>query len=198
MVETGVLPLGGSSLVIEALRSDVLPDVLRRACLLPIAPVLVAYPSSTGAQRFLLALDGYDGYATWAAGPAFTCVVVLTITSGPARGRRSTISPAFLLLSPGPNTFAPPDHDRGYLPHNTSRTLLPGQRPTASGPGQCGFPPNRVLGNSKAKKHKKKAERRSPALELHVLLDYRQDVPVRVPEKRYLRISALRDPVLCL
>ncbi len=57
---------------------------------------------------------------------------------------------------------------------------------------------SRVLGNSKAKRHKKRAERRSPALELHVLLDYREDVPVRVPEKRHLRITALRYPVLCL
>src|SRR5215210_1832521 len=97
------------------------------------APVLVAYPFSTGAQVFLFASDGEDGYATWAAGPeasrmsvvgglflpaphkaatraagpAFTCVAV-SFTSGPARGRRSTISPAFFVLSPGPNVPGPP------------------------------------------------------------------------------------------
>jgi hypothetical protein len=32
------------------------------------ALVLMHYPSSTGAQRFLLAADRYDGYDTWAAG----------------------------------------------------------------------------------------------------------------------------------
>ena len=31
--------------------------------------ILMAYPSSTGAQRALIASDEYDGYATWAAGP---------------------------------------------------------------------------------------------------------------------------------
>jgi hypothetical protein len=32
-------------------------------------PVLMAYPSSTGAQRVLFASDEYDSYATYAAGP---------------------------------------------------------------------------------------------------------------------------------
>src|SRR5215210_2007259 len=36
-------------------------------------------PHLDRAQLILFASDEYDGYATHAAGPAFTCVVVLTI-----------------------------------------------------------------------------------------------------------------------
>src|SRR5215210_1747137 len=41
---------------------------VRRSRKPPIAPVLEVYLSSTGAQLFLFASDGCDGYATWAAG----------------------------------------------------------------------------------------------------------------------------------
>src|SRR5215210_9078530 len=41
----------------------------------PAAPVLVVYRSSTGAQRFLFASDGYDSYATHAAGPDLSLVL---------------------------------------------------------------------------------------------------------------------------
>ncbi len=49
-------------------------------------------------------------------------------------GDRPSLRP-FLWRSPGPNIFAPQDHDRGYLPHNTLRTLLPGGEHTTIGPG---------------------------------------------------------------
>jgi hypothetical protein len=73
---------------------------------LPIAPVLVAYPSSTGAQRFLLALNGHDGYATWAAGPdPFSRDALATdisfssgLEAGPETVKYPALRPLFLAL----------------------------------------------------------------------------------------------------
>ena len=39
----------------------------------------MVYPSSTGSQRFQFALDGYDSYATWAAGPG-TIILLVNFT----------------------------------------------------------------------------------------------------------------------
>ncbi len=70
LCEAGVLPLGGSSLVIEALRAGALPGVLRRACLLPIALVLMAYsPLGPGRSCFSLHWRSMMDMLHWAAGP---------------------------------------------------------------------------------------------------------------------------------
>jgi hypothetical protein len=57
----GVHPLVGSSQPVQAG-----PPISyrRRAFALPIAPVLLAYPLLTGAQRALFASAEYDGYDT--------------------------------------------------------------------------------------------------------------------------------------
>src|SRR5215203_4650612 len=49
-----------------------------------LALVLVVYPCWTGAQLFLFAADGYDGYATWPAGPSDTRAPSWSFTAGPA------------------------------------------------------------------------------------------------------------------
>ena len=62
--------------------------------------------------------------------------------------------------SPGPNAPGPP-----------GSTPLHHDGLTPSGPGLCGLPTSRVLGNSEALERKKRAERSSPALQQYVILD---------------------------
>jgi hypothetical protein len=70
VAEAGVVSQGDSSLAIEVLQVVPPSCFSEGLCRARIAPVLVVYPSSTGAQRVRFAMDGYDGYATWAAGRA--------------------------------------------------------------------------------------------------------------------------------
>ena len=68
---------------------------------------MLSDPSPTGAQRALVAADGYDGYATHAAGPVLTSGTVLLGPSPLEAGERQLpqlpSSPALFMLSPGPN-----------------------------------------------------------------------------------------------
>jgi hypothetical protein len=63
--------------------------------------ILMAYPSSTGAQLFLFASEGQYGYATWAAGPETSRMSVVGGLFLPAPHKAATraAGPAFTCVA---------------------------------------------------------------------------------------------------
>ena len=63
--------------------------------------ILMAYPSSTRAQRVLFTSDGYDGYATHAAGPETSRMSVVGDLFLPAPHKAATraAGPAFTCVA---------------------------------------------------------------------------------------------------